>query len=116
MIVGLYFLMPLIGIFSHPRLRSLDENEPATWAKLVHVWLGRFLLIFGILNGVLGLKMASNSGFSWEGQYVTYILFAGIIGMAYGSALFVWVIECRRENRENGIERRGTELRDLEGR
>lgn len=44
---------------------------------------------------------------------MSYVLFAGIMGMAYGSALFVWFVERNKENREGRTERRAIELMGL---
>jgi hypothetical protein len=66
-----------------------------SWRNTAHVWLGRLLLILGIINGGLGLQLAANST---TGQKGIYIAFAAATGLAYAAALMWWILRGRKSS------------------
>jgi hypothetical protein len=96
----------MVGLYSHARFRineqSVDKSRKRikndkpkpSWANYAHVWLGRSLLIAGIVNGGLGLQLTADST---QGQKLIYIMFAVVMGMVYLTTILVWIMESRRK-------------------
>jgi hypothetical protein len=104
-IVALYCLQPMVGLYSHTQFRineqtrrrrssgNSDKPRPC-WANYVHIWLGRFLLIAGIINGGLGLQLAADAS---QGQKFIYIIIVMVAASVYLSTIFIQVAESRRK-------------------
>ncbi|KAI1170843.1 hypothetical protein F4777DRAFT_594564 [Nemania sp. FL0916] len=63
-IIGLVLLIalfsqPVWGWLHHRRFKRLQRR---TWVSHVHLWLGRFGITLGIINGGLGLALAGTKG------------------------------------------------------
>jgi hypothetical protein len=65
--------------------RGYLQCGTSTIWTLVHVWFGRIIIIFAIINGGLGIQYAANSVQAEKG----YGVVAGVFGLAYISVL-VW--------------------------
>lgn len=64
-IVLLFLLQPLLGLSQHhhyevSRLKDAG-TRPNGMLRQCHVWLGRILIVLGIINGSLGLQLGANT-------------------------------------------------------
>ncbi|KAH8821368.1 hypothetical protein F5884DRAFT_894148 [Xylogone sp. PMI_703] len=75
-ITALFLLQPLIGIWHHTLFKSDKVNELIHQG---HIWLGRLLIILGLVNGGLGIDLANNS----PGGEKVWGSIAGIFGLLY---------------------------------
>lgn len=81
-VVALMALQPILGWVHHSQFKKTGSRGVVSH---VHVWYGRALMIIGIVNGGLGLKLASGPR-SW---IIAYSVVSGIVGALYvASALF----------------------------
>lgn len=87
-IVSLMLVEPFIGIIHH--LRFLKTREPGLWT-VWHIWYGRVLILLGIINGGLGLKLAGNT----TGGKIAYGVVGGISGV--GILLLAFWMKTERE-------------------
>lgn len=69
-ILALATLQPVLGALHHRAYKRMSTNvdlggkmnRPRTTIPgVVHLWLGRLLIISGVINGALGLKLAAES-------------------------------------------------------
>ncbi|KAI8719067.1 DOMON domain-containing protein [Fusarium sp. LHS14.1] len=81
-VVALMGLQPLLGFAHHRYFRSHGKRGIISH---VHIWLGRILMILGIINGGLGLQLASSS----KGYIIAYSVIAGIAALLYTGSIFV---------------------------
>jgi hypothetical protein len=108
MLIGVFF-QPWLGYVHHKIFkRRLDAiNAGATTKKLgrtiitqVHIWLGRFLITVGVINGGLGIMVTRDRGDSLQSMEtskraaIAYATIAGTFFLAY--AAFMLRHECRR--------------------
>lgn len=77
-------LQPLFGLIHHLRFRKVQKRTIWTW---IHMWYGRTLIILGIINGGLGLRLAHIT--TPVGGKIAYGVVAGISGLAF-LGLIVW--------------------------
>jgi hypothetical protein len=90
--VALFLLQPIIGVYHHRqyaekmKLDAEDSVEEPTLFRSIHRWFGRFLIVFAMINGGLGLKFAGNT----EGGLEAYGAIAGIVGVTYIITLVIW--------------------------
>ena len=82
-VVG-FCAQPIIGVIHH---RHFVKTQKKGWANKIHVWLGRALLVLGIINGGLGFQLAQNTSTS---QNVIYVIFVMLIALLYVGALIRW--------------------------
>lgn len=118
-ILVLALLMPFLGLVHHSmykrRAAQYKEGGPRpgrTAPGYVHLWLGRLVIVLGMVNGGLGIRLASNSPFSSNSK-------AKIIGYSVGAAVmfllyvvFIVLGERRRakERREQRPDARGVPM------
>ncbi|UPK98553.1 hypothetical protein LCI18_009488 [Fusarium solani-melongenae] len=81
-VVALMGLQPILGFAHHRYFRSHGKRGIISH---VHVWFGRILMILGIINGGLGLQLASSS----KGYIIAYSVIAGIAALLYTGSIFV---------------------------
>ncbi|KAH7256893.1 hypothetical protein BKA59DRAFT_468798 [Fusarium tricinctum] len=81
-ICALITLQPILGYMHH---RHFLSHGGRGIISHVHIWFGRALIIIGIINGGLGLKLASSS----TAFIVAYCVIAGIAAVLYLGAVFV---------------------------
>ncbi|KAJ6786302.1 hypothetical protein PWT90_09266 [Aphanocladium album] len=74
MVCALMFLQPILGALHHTNFKKQGRRGAVSH---IHVWYGRALIILGIINGGLGLKLAS-SGMAFRTAYI--VLSAVIAG------------------------------------
>lgn len=70
------FLQPILGALHHMSFKRQGRRGALSH---VHVWYGRALMILGIINGGLGLQLAS-AGMPLR---MAYIVLSAIIGVPY---------------------------------
>lgn len=75
-VVALMGLQPFLGWAHH---RYFVKNQKRGVISHVHIWLGRLLMVLGIINGGLGLQLASSP----QGYIITYSVIAGIAFVLY---------------------------------
>ncbi|GIK00070.1 hypothetical protein Aspvir_004085 [Aspergillus viridinutans] len=80
-IVVLMLIQPFLGAIHH--WRYIRKKTPSALVP-VHVWLGRILIILGMVNGGLGLRLADNT----HGGKIVYAVVAGVCGAMY----LAWVV------------------------
>lgn len=79
-IVGLISLQPLIGMWHHLNFR---RSGVRSWRYHVHTWFGRALILMGIIDGGLGLRLAANYN---RGELITYIVLSVAFFLLYVGA------------------------------
>lgn len=86
-------LQPALGLLHHRHYRKYQSR---TVVSYVHIWYGRALLLIGVVNGGLGLRMAgSPSAF-----IIAYAVLAAVLGAAYGASTLVGSMRKSREFQE----------------
>ncbi|KAK2026248.1 integral membrane protein [Colletotrichum zoysiae] len=89
-VVAMLAIQPFLGLAHH---KYYKKHQTRGMVSHAHIWYGRALMFLGIINGGLGLELASSS----RSYVVAYSVIAAIIGVAwFGSA--VWG-EIRRSKR-----------------
>ncbi|KAF5006082.1 hypothetical protein FDECE_7523 [Fusarium decemcellulare] len=81
-VVALIALQPVLGFVHHQYFKSHGKRGIVSH---VHIWFGRILMILGIINGGLGLQLASSS----KGYIIAYSVIAGIAAILYVAGIFV---------------------------
>ncbi|GFG22425.1 hypothetical protein IFM61606_02285 [Aspergillus udagawae] len=98
-IVVLMLLQPFLGTIHH---WMYIRKKTRTALAPVHVWLGRILIVLGMVNGGLGLRLADNT----HGGKIAYVVVAGVCGAMY----LAWVIYRLRWTRNRSKEVENVEL------
>ncbi|KAJ4163476.1 hypothetical protein LMH87_005200 [Akanthomyces muscarius] len=75
-VCALMFLQPILGALHHTSYKRQGRRGALSH---IHVWYGRALIILGIINGGLGLKLAS-AGMAFR---TAYIVLAAVIAGPY---------------------------------
>lgn len=129
-ILFLAFFQPIFGLIHHRIYKKRAQNTKAgrptkppgrTPVGYLHLWLGRLLIVLGMVNGGLGLRLAAVSPFENHSRtkIIAYGVGAGIMFFLY----FVFVVfgEIRRSranqefNRNRVEASRNIPLIDAEG-
>ncbi|EOD49164.1 putative integral membrane protein [Neofusicoccum parvum UCRNP2] len=76
LVFALLFFMPIFGWLHHQLFKKYGHR---TFWSYTHIWLGRLLITLGIINGGLGLKLASGPR-DWT---IAYGVVAGIVWVTY---------------------------------
>ncbi|KAK2740718.1 hypothetical protein FQN55_008772 [Onygenales sp. PD_40] len=93
-VVVLMLAQPFVG-FIHHRMFMKTQKRGA-WTH-IHIWYGRVLILLGIINGGLGLQLASNS----KGGTIAYGVVGGVMGAGY--YIMAVVAEMKRRNQKEDI-------------
>lgn len=115
-ILALAFMMPVLGTVHHSMYKKKavqykegGERPGRTVPGYAHLWGGRILIVLGMVNGGLGIRLASNSPFSnnSDKKMIAYSVAAAIMFTLY--AIFVILGERRRskERQESRADDRG---------
>lgn len=91
-IFALIFAMPVLGFIHHAKFKKYRRR---TAVSHVHIWLGRFLVMLGIVNGGLGLHQ---SGASHDIK-VGYAIVAAVSGSLWVFFAVLGEIKKSRERR-----------------
>ena len=78
----LIFFQPFLGWLHH---RFFKTHHRRTFWSHAHIWLGRFIITLGIINGGLGLQLAGNSV---TGE-IAYGVIAGVIWLVYVVSIII---------------------------
>jgi hypothetical protein len=84
----LLFFQPILGFIHHLKFKKYSRRTVWSYG---HLWLGRILITLGMINGGLGLLLASDApastGFAPKrGQIIAYGVIAGIMWLLWASA------------------------------
>lgn len=82
-VVGcLILFQPILGVIQHLRFRQLGKR---TVFGHVHQWLGRVLILLGIINGGLGLRISGEIGSDYVPRWsvIAYSVVAAVMGLIY---------------------------------
>lgn len=118
-ILVLALLMPILGLIHH----SMYKRKAAQHKKggprpgrtapgYVHLWLGRALIVLGMINGGLGIRLASNSPLSSSPKMKIILYSVGAAVMLLLYVIFIVLGETRRakERRQNRGVGRGVSM------
>ena len=106
-ILVLAFFQPILGLVHHSlykkRVAAVKQGNTTklpgrTVPGHAHLWLGRILIVLGMINGGLGLRLASNSPNerNKHAKAIAYGVCAGLMFLLY--VAFVILGERRRSN------------------
>ncbi|KAJ5081834.1 Alpha/beta hydrolase fold-3 [Penicillium alfredii] len=81
-VVGtLVLFQPAMGMLQHLHYRKTGEKGPFAYG---HRWLGRIIIVLGIVNAGLGFKMVGiDTAEAPRGAVIAYGVVAGVIGVVY---------------------------------
>ncbi|KAI9663437.1 MAG: hypothetical protein M1829_006075 [Trizodia sp. TS-e1964] len=88
---------PFLGILHH---RLYKKHQPRTWASYAHILWGRALLLLGMINGGLGLRLAENT----TGGRIAYGVVAGVTGTTYLMVIVFTEFKNRNNHRNRDLE------------
>jgi hypothetical protein len=97
----LVMLQPVLGIIHHKQYKKILRRGMFSYA---HIWIGRFAITLGIINGGLGFILAGYSG----GGVIAYALLAGIVWIIY---VFTLTLKKRSRSSNSATEQRTTSVR-----
>ncbi|KAK7183060.1 hypothetical protein DPSP01_005995 [Paraphaeosphaeria sporulosa] len=82
------FIQPVLGLIHHFRYKKVGRR---TFWSYGHLWLGRLLIPLGMINGGLGLLLATETGYGrpTTGQIIPYGVVAGITSLLWLTAAIV---------------------------
>lgn len=104
-ILVLAFIQPILGLIHHTLYKrramafktgSSDKKPGRTVPGYVHLWLGRTLIVLGMINGGLGLRLAASPFENQQPKIIAYAVGAAIMGILY--IAFAILGERRRVN------------------
>lgn len=76
MLFILLFFQPVLGFLHHSLFKKYNRR---TFWSYAHLWLGRFIITLGIINGGLGFLLANNS----RTGAIVYGVVAGLVWIVY---------------------------------
>lgn len=76
------FVQPILGFVHHAMFKKVGRR---TFWSYGHLWLGRSIVTLGIINGGLGLQLATRSGIGAPTQthIIIYGVVAGVMWLLY---------------------------------
>lgn len=79
------FIQPVLGLIHHCQYKKLGRR---TFWSYGHLWLGRLLVPLGMINGGLGLLLATETGYGrpTTGQVTAYGVVAGVMSLLWLAA------------------------------
>lgn len=75
-VVALFLIQPFLGIVHHLQYRKTGSRNIVSYT---HIWYGRIIMILGITNGGLGLRLAANT----KNGEIAYGVIAGVVAVVY---------------------------------
>jgi hypothetical protein len=96
----LLFFQPILGFIHHLQFKKYSRRTVWSYG---HLWLGRIVITLGIINGGLGLLLASNApaftGFQpSQGHFIAYGVVAGIMWL-------LWVVAAVIGERRRAVQK-----------
>ena len=100
----LVLFQPALGIYQHLHYHKTGGKSPM---GVIHRWLGRSVIILGVINGGLGFMQAGPVGNDYSPSWavVAYAIVAGVIFFVYLSVLLA--VNYRARNPSPNRRRRG---------
>ncbi|KAF2736340.1 hypothetical protein EJ04DRAFT_533729 [Polyplosphaeria fusca] len=79
---ALLFFQPILGVLHHTQFKKYNRR---TFWSYGHLWLGRIVITLGMINGGLGMLLATETGFfvPSRGQMIAYGVIAGLMWVAW---------------------------------
>jgi hypothetical protein len=95
-LLALIFFQPILGLVHHFAFKKY--NRRVVWSH-AHIWIGRFAVTLGIVNGGLGLQLSAKLGFyaPHTSTVIGYSVAAGIIWLIWVAAAVYGEIKRRRQ-------------------
>lgn len=81
-VVCLMVFQPALGFAHHQYYKKNQRRGPISHA---HIWYGRVVIVFGIINGGLGMQLASAP----QSFIVAYSIIAAVVMLLYGLSSFI---------------------------
>lgn len=69
-------VQPVLGMLHH---RHYVKTQARGIISYVHIWMGRVLMVLGVLNGGFGLQLASES----QGYIIAYAVVSVVVFLTY---------------------------------
>lgn len=85
----LIFFQPLLGFLHH---RYFKAHARRSFWSYGHIWLGRIIILLGIINGGLGLQLAQNT----RSGEIAYGVIAAVVGLVYVAAIVIGEMKRKR--------------------
>ncbi|KAF1935576.1 CBD9-like protein [Clathrospora elynae] len=85
-VLVLIFFQPILGFLHHVMFKRY--NRRTMWSYS-HIWIGRIAVTLGIINGGLGLQLASSMGQSVRSGMIAYGVIAALVWLAWVAAIVV---------------------------
>lgn len=103
-VFALLFFQPFLGLMHHFQYKKLKRRTLWSYG---HLWLGRIAITLGMINGGLGMFLATETGRfePTRGQIIAYGVVAGLMWVAWVAAS---VTGERRRNRSRKVAEIGT--------
>lgn len=79
-LLGTLFFMPFLGTIHHKMYKKVQKRTAWSYG---HVFTGRAIVILGMINGGLGLRLAA----AQRSYLIVYGVFTGLMGVAYIGAI-----------------------------
>jgi hypothetical protein len=79
-LLGTLLFMPFLGTMHHKMYKKVQKRTPWSYG---HIFTGRATVILGMINGGLGLQLAS----AQRSHLIVYGVFTGLMGVAYIGAI-----------------------------
>ncbi|ETN38994.1 uncharacterized protein HMPREF1541_07036 [Cyphellophora europaea CBS 101466] len=80
LLLATLFFMPFLGLLHHQVFKKVQKRTVWSYG---HIFTGRAIVILGMINGGLGLRLASAE----SSHRIAYGVFAGLMGLAYIGAI-----------------------------
>jgi hypothetical protein len=82
------FIQPVLGLIHHFQFKKHGRR---TFWSYGHLWLGRLLIPIGMINGGLGLLLATETGYGrpTTGQIAAYGAIAGLMSILWAAAAII---------------------------
>lgn len=80
LLLAILFFMPALGVGHHKAYKKVQKRTLWSYS---HIFAGRGIVILGMINGGLGLRLASAE----RSHAIAYGVFAGLMGVAYICAI-----------------------------
>lgn len=118
MILGAALIQPFLGLIHHAifKKRHVQWKADATKPKpgrtvlgRIHLWIGRILITFGIINGGLGIRLAAGSPFqthkTTQNVYIAYGVLGGLMWLLYASVSTIFAYRRTARLRQEKLEK-----------
>jgi hypothetical protein len=100
---------PTLGLLQHLHFRKTGTRSGM---GLAHQWLGRSVIVLGVVNGGLGMKQSGPVGTSWVPNYapILYSIVAAVMFLIYIAVVVGTAMKKRNMAAPEKYDRRGYEM------